>query len=239
MFQLVAHVLEGFYAVVPSYGLAIIAFTLTVYVVLSPLTIHQVRSMTAMQTLQPELKKLQKKHKGDREKLNAEMMALYQEHGVNPAQGCVPMLVQMPIVFVMYRVIRGLTATDSAGGFSPRYVDHGSDLFHSLHDSGGRMVSWGMDLSTSVLAPHGTVLQALPFFALAGAVVATSFWYQHLARERAAARRPDGPGQPQWMKAMPLFTLAFVLVVPTGVTLYYLASNLVRVGQQYALDRIL
>lgn len=237
MFQLVAHVLEGFYAVIPSYGVTIIAFTLSIYVLLSPLTIHQVRSMTAMQTLQPELKRLQKEHKGDRERLNAEMLALYQEHGVNPAQGCVPMLVQLPIVFVVYRVIRGLTATDATGGFSPRYLDHDSHLFHALHESGGRMVSWGMDLSTSVLAPHGSILRALPFFVLAGAVVATSFWYQHLARARAVARAPERATQPGWIKALPLLTLAFVLVVPAGVTLYYLASNLVRVGQQYTLDR--
>lgn len=239
MFEVVAHVLEAFYSVIPSYGVAIMAFTAVVYLALSPLTIHQVRAMHAMQAVQPELKKLQKKHKGDRERLNKETMELYQREGVNPASGCLPMLVQMPVLLIMYRVIRGLTATDAAGSFEPRYIDHGSKLFSALHDSGGKMVSWGMDLSTSVLSPHGTVWQAMPFFALAAAVVATSFWYQHLARARTAARATGPSTQPEWMKYTPLFTLAFVLVVPAGVTLYYLASNVVRVGQQYALDRLL
>lgn len=238
MFELVAHVLEAFYAVVPSYGVAIIAFTAVVYVALSPLTIHQAKAMHTMQGLQPELKALQKEHAGDREALSRATMAVYEREGVNPASGCVPMLVQMPVMLVMFRVIRGLTATDATGSFEPRYIDHGSRLFAALHDSGGRMVSWGMDLSTSVASPHGGFLQALPFFALAAAVVGTSFWYQHLARTRAAARALNPASPPAWMRYTPLFTLVFVLAVPAGVTLYYLSSNLVRVGQQYTLDRL-
>ena len=140
MFELVAHVLEAIYAVIPSYGFAIAGFTVAVYLALTPLTIHQVRATQAMQRLQPQAKALRKAHEGDRERLNQEMVALYQREGVNPASGCLPMLVQMPVLLIMFRVIRGLTAADPTGSFEPKYLDHGSRLFSALHASGGPMI---------------------------------------------------------------------------------------------------
>jgi YidC/Oxa1 family membrane protein insertase len=74
--------------------------------VLIPLTIKQIRSMAAMQKIQPELKKLQAKHKGNRQKLNEEMMKLYREHGVNPLGGCFPLLMQAPVFIALYSVLR-------------------------------------------------------------------------------------------------------------------------------------
>src|SRR6266511_40255 len=85
--------LAFFYAVVPNEGVAIILLTVSVMLVLFPLTAKSARSMLAMQRLQPEIKKLQAKHKGDRQKLNEEMMKLYQEHKVNPLGGCLPLVV--------------------------------------------------------------------------------------------------------------------------------------------------
>ena len=84
IFNLLAGLLEWFYSLVPSYGFAIIALTTLVLAVLSPLTYRSTKSMVQMRQLQPQVKRLQKKHKGDRETLNQEMMALYQEHSVSP-----------------------------------------------------------------------------------------------------------------------------------------------------------
>src|SRR5918998_2895491 len=97
-FELFSAALAGFYALVPSYGLAIILLTLAVRVLLLPLSIKQTRSMREMAKIQPEVKKLQQKHKGDRQKMNEEMMALYKEHGVNPFGGCGPLLLQFPVI---------------------------------------------------------------------------------------------------------------------------------------------
>lgn len=99
-------ILNAIYEFIPSYGVAIILLTIIVRIVLFPLAVKQIRSMTAMQKIQPKLKELQQKHKGDRQKLNEEMMKLYREHGVNPLGGCFPMLLQLPVFIALYAVIR-------------------------------------------------------------------------------------------------------------------------------------
>ena len=106
LFELFSAALAGFYALVPSYGLAIILLTLAVRVLLLPLSIKQTRSMREVAKIQPEVKKLQAKYKGDRQKMNEEMMALYKEHGVNPFGGCGPLILQFPVLIGLFYVIR-------------------------------------------------------------------------------------------------------------------------------------
>jgi YidC/Oxa1 family membrane protein insertase len=106
--------LSGIYKVIPSYGVAIILLTLILRVILIPLTVKQIRSMSAMQRLQPELKRLQQKYKGDRQKLNEEMMKLYREHGVNPLGGCFPLLMQFPVFIALYSVLRVAVVFEAA-----------------------------------------------------------------------------------------------------------------------------
>ncbi|MCL5985820.1 MAG: YidC/Oxa1 family membrane protein insertase [Actinobacteria bacterium] len=98
-------VLEFFYKYVNNYGVAIILLTLSVRVILLPLTISQTRNMIQMQRIQPKLKELQQKYKDDKEKLQKELMSFYKEHNVNPLAGCFPLLLQMPIFFALYRVL--------------------------------------------------------------------------------------------------------------------------------------
>jgi YidC/Oxa1 family membrane protein insertase len=99
-------VLSFFYEVIPSYGVAIILLTIVVRIALIPLTIRQTRSMQAMQRLQPRVKELQRKYKGNRQKLNEELMKLYKEHQVNPLGGCLPLLLQLPVFFALFSVLR-------------------------------------------------------------------------------------------------------------------------------------
>ena len=108
MFSLLASVLAFFYDLIPNYAVAIILLTLTVMGVLTPITLKGTRSMLAMQKLQPEMKKIQEMHKGDRQAQNEAMMAFYKEHKINPLSGCLPMLLQFPVLIVMFRVLRGL-----------------------------------------------------------------------------------------------------------------------------------
>jgi len=107
-------ILNAIYEVIPSYGVAIILLTIVVRIALFPLAVKQIRSMTAMQKIQPKLKEIQKKYKGDRQKLNEEMMKLYREHGVNPLGGCFPMLLQLPVFIALYAVIRASIPFDAA-----------------------------------------------------------------------------------------------------------------------------
>lgn len=89
-----------------NYGVSLILFTVIIKVALLPLTIKQLKSTQKMQEIQPELQKIQQRYKNDKEKLNQEMMKLYQEKGVNPAGGCLPMLLQLPIIFALFITIR-------------------------------------------------------------------------------------------------------------------------------------
>jgi YidC/Oxa1 family membrane protein insertase len=88
-----------------NYGLAIIIFTVIMKLVLLPLTIKQYRSTAKMQEIQPQIQEIQKRYKNDKEKLNQELMKVYQENKVNPAGGCLPLLIQLPILFSLYWVV--------------------------------------------------------------------------------------------------------------------------------------
>ena len=105
-FEVFSAALAGFYALVPSLGLAIILLTFAVRLLLLPLSIKQTRSMREMQNIQPEVKKIQAKNKGNRQKMNEELMALYKEHNVNPFGGCLPLLMQFPVLIGLFYVIR-------------------------------------------------------------------------------------------------------------------------------------
>lgn len=90
-----------------NFGLAIIGVTILMKIILLPLTLKQDKSMKSMKKLQPELDKLKEKYKGDPKMLNQKTMELYQQHKVNPAGGCLPLLVQLPILWALFGVLRG------------------------------------------------------------------------------------------------------------------------------------
>lgn len=98
--------LAVFYDFLPSYGVAIILLTVAVRLLMLPLTIKQTRSMHEMQKIQPQLKAIQQKYKGNRQKISEETMKLYKEHRVNPLGGCLPLLLQLPVFFALFSVLR-------------------------------------------------------------------------------------------------------------------------------------
>src|SRR5213078_2725452 len=176
-FEPFARVLEFFYKIWPSYGGAIALFTLSIMIVLTPLTLKGTRSMMTLQALQPEMKKIQAQYKDDRQKLNEELLKFYKENNINPLGGCLPLLVQLPVFIILYNVLRGLTSVAGSdvlgadghvlaakGTFAPKYLDHSSKLFQAL-EGHTDMKSWGMDLSksvTTVLSDSGFG-KALPY----------------------------------------------------------------------------
>ncbi len=94
------------YDLIGNYGISIIVFTIIVKLILVPLTIKQTKSMKGMQEIQPELKKIQEKYKNDQETMNNKMMELYKKHNVNPFGGCLPLLIQFPIIIGLFTVLR-------------------------------------------------------------------------------------------------------------------------------------
>ena len=110
-FDALASVLNFFYVLVPEgirpwfgYGFSIMALTVLVMALITPLTVKSTRSMLQMQRMQPEMKRIQEKYKNDREKLNSELMAFYKENSINPLGGCLPMVAQMPVFIIMYQL---------------------------------------------------------------------------------------------------------------------------------------
>jgi YidC/Oxa1 family membrane protein insertase len=189
-----------------------------------------------MQKLQPKMKQLQQKHKGDRQKLNEEMMGLYKEHKVNPLSGCLPMLLQLPVFLVMYQVIRGLTRTSEGGceGFDPKYLDEGTRLFRDLCTSGGKMKAFGVDLARTALQDHGSIFAALPFFLIVALVV----FVQYYQTRQMTRRNPQSvqSAQLQMMtKIFPAFFGVISLSMQAGLNVYFLVSGIFRVAQQGAM----
>src|SRR5207245_2931844 len=219
-------VLAFFYAIIPNEGVAIILLTITVMLVLFPLTAKSARSMMAMQRLQPEIKKLQAKHKGDRQKLNEEMMKLYQENKVNPLGGCLPLVVQFPVFISLFHVLRSTAAT----------VPMGSQLYKDILAAKPNGLTFlGMDLSLKATDSHSSLWVALPYYLLVGAVFLTGF----LQSRQSQRNTPPGANAQMQMvtKVLPIAFGAFSLFFPAGLVLYFLVSNLWRLGQQELIMR--
>jgi len=104
-----------------DFALAIIVFTIIIRTILAPLFVRQIRSQKEMQRMQPLIREVQRKHKGNRQKVSEETMALYKEHGVNPAAGCLPVVLQLPILFALYQAL--IRASGVIQGFN---VDDGN-----------------------------------------------------------------------------------------------------------------
>jgi YidC/Oxa1 family membrane protein insertase len=225
IYRAMGAVLAFFYSVIPSYGVAIALLTVAVRVVLIPLTTKQVKSQQAMQRIQPELKRLQAKYKDDRQKLNEEMMKFYKENKVNPVAGCLPILLQAPLFIVLYRLILNLSAKPA-----PKHIPHDSKLFSSLIESGGEMVSWGIDLAKSASSVSGFG-HAFPYYVLVVLTVATGYFQQR----QMSARLPKDAVNPQMKMITRIFPGMIGLIslsVPAGVVVYFVVSNLWQIGQQ-------
>jgi YidC/Oxa1 family membrane protein insertase len=251
MFQLIANVLAWIYNLVPNYALAIALLTLVIMVLLTPLTLKGTKSMLELQKLQPEMKRLQQQHKGDRQKLNEEMMKLYQEHKINPLGGCLPLLLQLPVFFVLYRVLHNLTQTCSAeqiktlarckgvtvpGNFGASYVDQSTRLYKDLA-SGHTMMSFGLDLSRSAAnVVSENFWKGLPYLLMV-LVVAASSYYQQRQISTRTKNQPVNPQQQMLLKVMPAIFAVISLAFPAGLIVYFLTSNLYRIGQQAYITR--
>lgn len=207
--------------------LAIVVFTVLIRIALLPLTAQQQRSTKRMQELQPELKKLQDKYKNDREKLAQEQMALYKEHGVNPFGGCLPLLIQFPILIGLYQaIIHALAATPfQLIDLSGRFLIPGLDGLVPLNN-----MFLGLDLTK---APTANPTWALIFPVL----VLVTTWAQSKLTIPQTPPSDDGkPNQAQAMTQsmttmMPLMFGFFSLSFSVGLSVYFVVSNLIGILQ--------
>jgi YidC/Oxa1 family membrane protein insertase len=247
----VGAVLAFFYSIIPNYPIDVALLTIVIMALLTPLTVKSTKNMAAMQALGPEMKKLQQKYKGadNRAQMNEEMMKLYKEHNVNPASGCLPMLLQMPAFFILYSVIRGLTNTVTktvkVPGFpahtvvmaEPRYIPHDSSMYHNIVAAHGQLISFGMNFSDKLLSHHSSIWAAIPYLIL----VIASVGLQYLQMSRLNARNPQAaqanPQAAMMQKYMPLIFGFIYLNVAALLNIYFIFSSAIRIGTQEVLFR--
>jgi YidC/Oxa1 family membrane protein insertase len=254
-FEIFAGALAGFYALIPSLGLAIILLTVAVRVLLLPLSIKQTRSMREMQRIQPEVKRIQAKYKGNRQKMNEEMMALYKEHNVNPFGGCLPLVMQFPVLIGLFYVIR---TPLKYMGFSERTGDplNVSGIMETVQNSAlaealrtaalevNQFLGIRLDCSSSSALsgadPSGVgeicgngLVSALPYLVLV-VLMGVTTWYQQkqMQATRGAGDNPQAQQMQLFMRIMPVMLMFFAFSFPSGVVLYWLTTNVWTIAQQ-------
>jgi YidC/Oxa1 family membrane protein insertase len=246
LYRVVGYLLALLYYPLHSLGLAIIVLTLIVMFVQLPLIAKQTRSMILMQRVQPEIKKIQQKYKDDRQKQNEELLKYYQENKINPLAGCLPLLLILPIGIavlgtfrhpgIQYHIPRSGTLSklyvDICGNanISPKACgavikDHPTAPLHFL----GVNLNW----SAANAVPHGFPT-VLPYFILLGLVI-LSGWYQvrQTQSRQATAGTPVNAQMQAVTKIMPIFFGLISYGFNTATTVYFVVSNVWRIGQQH------
>ena len=227
--DLLGSILSFFYDLIPNFGVAIILLTIVIGIILFPLTLKQTRSMKAMQDIQPEVKRLQKELKHDRQAQQAAMMALYKEKGVNPAAGCLPLILQMPIWFALFSVLRAFGSSDLTTRL--KWVSSGSDLETAIQGGKSLDFAW-MNLSISPGEAFSVgFIDAIPYLVTIALVMFTAYWQQRQTMARNTSQGQQQPGQ-AIMKIFPVFFGFISFNLPAGLVVYFAASQMFRIGQQ-------
>lgn len=219
-YQPIFNALIGLYNLVGDIGIAIIILTVLLKLVLWPLTQKSLQSQKMLQSLQPKLKELQEKHKGDKQALTQATMALYKEEKVNPFSSCLPLLIQLPFLFALYRVL--------VDGLHSKSFD---SLYGFVHNPGTINV---MSLGFLNLAAA-----SIPLAIIAGGA---QFW-QAKMMPRPVVPSNAGPGakdestmavmNKQMLYLAPLMTVFIGAKLPGGLALYWVVMSLLTVLQQH------
>ena len=211
--------------VIYNWGFAIILFTIIIRIIMFPLTLTQIRGMEAQKSLQPKLQELQKKYGKDREKMSQEQMKLYRESGVNPLGGCLPLVVQMPVLFGLYSalIVLGNELANARFFWIP-------DLGFPSYTGG---LSWISEDFNNGDFGHLAAYLVLPIL-----LVASQFVMQKWMTP-ATPTTGDNNSQAAMMKQVGLMMTFmfgfFTLQVPAGLSLYWVTSNLLQMLQQWAI----
>jgi YidC/Oxa1 family membrane protein insertase len=246
IFQVAFLILVAFYKVVGDIGLAIILLTVVIRLPLIPLFRRQIVSMRSTQLLGPQVKEIQKRYKGERQKIFDETQALYRSHGISQFSGCLPILLQMPLLFVMYQVIReGLTAYD----ITPMLTIAGQKIIDvscgPLTEVNNRvqpcihtLVAWlgGLDVGQ----PHVDVTIPILSFGLGISGIAIVSAILQIFQSRMtlppldkANPDPNARIQRQTMLFLPLIFILYANILPAGLYIYYITSTIISIIQQY------
>jgi YidC/Oxa1 family membrane protein insertase len=211
--DLLRHILNGLHSVGLPWAWAIVGLTIIVRMLLVPLTVKQIHSMQNMQRHAPQMKELQKKYKGDRQKLNEELMKFYKENNINPASSCLPLLAQIPVFIGLFYTLRHFSSHPPGGQAAIDRGDFG--WLHFLPDITKHANShW----SGWVLITIYVVSQLASTYFMSGTMQAS---------------------QRYLMMALPVLFIPFIIRFPAGLVLYWMTTNLWTVGQGLITRRLI
>lgn len=202
--------LKFFYRYLHNYGYAIILLTLLIKLLFWPLTHKSYVSMKAMKKLQPKMQKIREKYKDDKEKMNQEVMQMYRTHKVNPIGGCLPMVLQIPVFFALYRLL-----------YSSIAIRHAPFLW------------WINDLAAPDRFPIGV---QIPYLGNGLPILTVLMGVSMFAQQKMSPTGGD-PKMEKMMMMMPVVFTVFFVNFPSGLVLYWLVNNILSVGQQYYINK--
>src|SRR5215208_2137106 len=211
-----------------GWGFSIVLLTVTVRLAILPLTFKQVRSMQAMQRLQPQMKELQKRYKDDRQRMNEELMKLYQEHQVNPLGSCLPLILQLPFFLSLFYLQQseGFRALVRDTGGSLGVLAGGGNVDTAAAVTGGEKFLFIPDLT---VPPTGGVLIALVLIYIC----------TQLGSSTVSAMAMTDKNQKRLMFALPFIFVPFIINFPAGLLVYWITTNTWTIGQQLLIRKVL
>lgn len=222
LFNPLFNLLVWLYNVLPGhdFGVAIIVLTLLIRLLLYPLAQKSIKSQKGLSDLQPQIKDIQRKYKNDKEKQAQELMKLYKEKGVNPAAGCLPILIQLPVLIALFQVLRRGLNPETLGALYGFVVNPGeiNPLF------------------------FGFINLALPNFIFALLAGVSQFVQSKMILPKNQSQARGGSGfasalNKQMVYTMPVFTVLIAMRFPAGLALYWTVNNLFSIFQQYLIIR--
>jgi YidC/Oxa1 family membrane protein insertase len=232
-----------------SWALAIVLLTVVVRLLLFPLFVKQIHSQRKMQALQPKMKELQNKHKGDKETLNQEMMKLYKEHGANPVAGCLPLILQMPVFFALFTVLRSFqpVARATAEACNGKFIEGGFcfrpafGIDAETVAQAGQAKVFGAPIASNFLS-NPNILKALDtssavvkavtlgFILFMG--ISTFITQKQLMAKNGVVEGPAATQQKVLLYVMPVMLAVFGINVALGVLIYWSTTNVWSMAQQ-------
>jgi YidC/Oxa1 family membrane protein insertase len=215
-----------------AWGLSIVSLVILIRICLIPLFVKQIKATRAMQTLQPEMKKIQERYKNDRQRQSEEMMKLYKESGTNPLSSCLPILAQSPFFFALYHVLAGIASGKKIG-----VID--ADLLESArnaHIFGAPLAAKFFSSDSQVSALHASLTDVRIVTAIMIVLMSASqFYTQRQLMTKNVDTTVKTPFMQQQKMLMYVFPIMFAVLgvnFPVGVLIYWLTTNVWTMGQQ-------
>lgn len=223
-----------------TWALSIVGLVILMRILLIPLFVKQIKAQRGLQIIQPKMKEIQKKYAGDRERQSQEMMKLYRETGTNPLASCLPILLQAPIFFGLFRVLQyGIAQESEIGVFAwPQY----QQLVYIAHDATIFDVPLWATFWLASVVQEETGTSALTVRILAGILIIAMSTTTFLTQRQLIVKNtaPDNPMVRQQKILLYVFPLVFLvggINFPVGVLIYWFTTNLWSMGQQFYVIR--